>query len=126
MKILADEGVDRPIVEQLRQNSHQVWYVAEMEPGIADEVVLDLANREGAVLLTADKDFGELVFRQERITKGVILIRLAGISPVRKAEIVASALAAHGGEMEEAFTVITLGAVRIRRRVAKSEKDDTA
>ena len=126
MKILADEGVDRPIVERLRQNSHQVWYVAEMEPGIADEVVLDLANREGAVLLTADKDFGELVFRQERITKGVILIRLAGISPVRKAEIVASALAAHGGEMEEAFTVISPGAVRIRRRVAKSEKDDTA
>ena len=126
MKILADEGVDCPIVERLRQNGHQVWYVAEMEPGIADEVVLDLANREGAVLLTADKDFGELVFRQERMTKGVILIRLAGISPVRKAEIVAAALAAHGGEMEEAFTVIAPGAVRIRHRLAKSEKDDTA
>ena len=32
MKILADEGVDRPIVVRLRQSSHQVWYVAEMEP----------------------------------------------------------------------------------------------
>lgn len=73
MKILADEGVDRPIVERLRQNSHQVWHVAEMEAGSADEAVLDLANREGAVLLTTDKDFGELVFRQERMTKGVIL-----------------------------------------------------
>ena len=126
MKVLADEGVDRPIVERLRQSGHQIWYVAEMEPGIADEVVLGLANQEEAVLLTADKDFGELVFRQERMTKGVILIRLAGISPVRKAGIVVSALAAHGGEMEEAFTVITPGAVRIRRRAAKSEKDDTA
>jgi len=122
MKILADEGVDRPIVERLRQNGHQVWYVAEMEPGIADEAVLDLANREGAVLLTADKDFGELVFRQERMTKGIILIRLAGIPPVRKGEIVASALAAHGSEMEEAFTVITPGAVRIRHRVVKLDK----
>jgi predicted nuclease of predicted toxin-antitoxin system len=73
VKILADEGVDRPIVERLRQNSHQVWHVAEMEAGSADEAVLDLANREGAVLLTTDKDFGELVFRQERMTKGVIL-----------------------------------------------------
>ena len=126
MKLLADEGVDRPIVERLRKNSHQVWYVAEMEPGIADEVVLNLANQEEAVLLTADKDFGELVFRQERMTTGVILIRLAGIAPVRKAEIVATALAAHGGEMEEAFTVITPGAVRIRRRAAKSEKDENA
>ena len=114
MKILADEGVDRPVVERLRQSSHQVWYVAEMESGIPDNVVLDLANREGAVLLTADKDFGELVFRQGRMTGGVILVRLAGISPARKAEIVASALAAHGDEMEEAFTVITPGAVRIR------------
>ncbi|GIV80352.1 DUF5615 family PIN-like protein [Litorilinea aerophila] len=126
MKILADESVDRPIVERLRQNGYQVWYVAEMEPGISDDVVLDLANREEAILLTADKDFGELVFRQGRVTRGVILIRLAGISPIRKAEIVASALAAHGGEMEQAFTVITPGAVRIRRRAIKSEKEDTA
>jgi predicted nuclease of predicted toxin-antitoxin system len=64
VKILADEGVDYPIVERLRQRGHWVWYVAEMEPGIYEDVVLDLANREGAVLLTADKDFGELVFRQ--------------------------------------------------------------
>ncbi len=126
MKILADEGVDRPVVERLRQSGHRVWYVAEMEPGISDEVVLDLANREGAILLTADKDFGELVFRQRRIARGVILVRLAGISPSRKAEIVAFALAAHGDEMEQAFTVITLGAVRIRRRATKSEKGDTA
>ncbi len=125
MKVLADEGVDRPIVERLRQSGHQVWYVAEMEPGISDDVVLDLANRERAILLTADKDFGELVFRQGRMTRGVILIRLAGISSARKAEIVASALAAHGGEMEQAFTVITPGAVRIRHRVTKWEKDDT-
>ena len=62
MKLLADEGVDRPIVERLRESSHQVWYVAEMEPGISDETVLDMANREEAVLLTVDKDFGELYF----------------------------------------------------------------
>ena len=53
MKILADEGVDRPIVVRLRQSGYQVWYVAEMEPGISDETVLDLANQEGAILLTA-------------------------------------------------------------------------
>ncbi len=126
MKILADEGVDRPIVERLRQSNHHVWYVAEMEPGISDNFVLDLANQEGAILLTADKDFGELVFRQGRITKGVILIRLAGISPIRKAEIVDSVLSAHGGEMEQVFTVITPGAVRIRHQATKSEKDDIA
>lgn len=92
MKILADEGVDRPIVERLRQSGHQVWYVAELEPGISDNVVLDLANRERAILLTADRDFGELVFRQGRLTTGVILLRLSGLSLARKAEIVSIAL----------------------------------
>ncbi|RMH35749.1 MAG: hypothetical protein D6690_08190 [Nitrospirae bacterium] len=116
MKILIDEGVDRPIVERLRQSGHQVWYVAEMEPGISDNVVLDLANREGAVLLTTDKDFGELVSRQRLMTRGVILIRLAGISSARKAKIVVSALVAHGDEMEGAFTVnYARSPVRIRR-----------
>lgn len=125
MKILADESVDRPIVERLRQNGYQVWYVAEMEPGIADDIVLDLANREGTILLTADKDFGELVFRQGRVTRGVILIRLAGISPIYKAEIVVSVLTTHSDEMKQAFTVVTAGAVRIRRK-RPNQKNDTA
>jgi len=63
VNFLADEGVDRQIVDRLRQDGHVVLYVAEMERGISDDVVLDLANREGALLLTADKDFGEMVFR---------------------------------------------------------------
>ena len=43
MKLLADEGVDGQIVTALRRAGHEVWYVAEMEPGISDAVVLDLA-----------------------------------------------------------------------------------
>ena len=58
--MLADENINQQIVERLRQDGHTVWYVVEMEPGISDDVVLDLANREGALLLTGDKDFGEL------------------------------------------------------------------
>lgn len=41
MNLLADESVDRQIVERLRQDGHRVRYVAEMEPGISDEIVLD-------------------------------------------------------------------------------------
>ena len=63
MKFLADEGVDKQIVDRLRQDGHSVWYVAEMEPGISDDEVLTIANQENAILLTADKDFGELIFR---------------------------------------------------------------
>lgn len=116
MNCLADESVDRQIVERLRQDGHQVWYVAEMEPGISDENVLDLANRGRYLLITADKDFGELVFLQRRLTSGVILIRLTGLSPKNKAEVIALALNKHGAELDQAFTVIMAGAIRIRKR----------
>jgi predicted nuclease of predicted toxin-antitoxin system len=115
MNFLADESVDRPIVDRLRQEGHQVWSVAEMEPGLSDDAVLDWANREGAWLLTADKDFGELIFRQGRIASGVVLVRLAGLSPARKAEVAASAIAQHAEELRQGFTVIMPGAVRVRR-----------
>lgn len=115
MKFLADENVDAPIVERLRKDSHTILYVLEMNRGISDDEVIHLANKESAVLLTADKDFGELVFRQNRIIYGVILIRLAGLSSQHKADTVAIAIQEHINELAQNFTVITHGAVRIRK-----------
>lgn len=115
MNLLADESVDRQIVDRLRRDAHRVWYVAEMEPGISDDVVLGLANQQAALLLTADKDFGELVFRQRRLTSGVVLVRLAGLSPTHKAEIVATVVKEHAVELPRAFAVVTPGVIRIRR-----------
>ena len=68
-------------MERLRDDGHAVVYVLEMEPGVSDDEVIQRANREAALLLTADKDFGELVFRQGRIAHGVVLIRLSGLPP---------------------------------------------
>jgi predicted nuclease of predicted toxin-antitoxin system len=115
MNLLADESVDGPIVDHLRQEGHRVWYIAEMEPGVSDDFVLDLANREHLLLLTADKDFGELVYRQHRLMSGVVLIRLAGLPSNQKAESVASVLHRHAIELPHAFTVITPKIVRIRK-----------
>ena len=114
MKLLADEGVDRPIVVRLREDGHEVDYVAEMEPGADDDRVLSHANQHQALLITADKDFGELVFRQGRFNTGIVLLRLAGVSQIRKAEIVSAVLAVHGNEMRAAFSVITNEILRIR------------
>jgi len=63
--------------------------VAELSPSVADEEVLRQANGRNALLLTADKDFGELVFRQRLVHSGVILLRLAGLANATKAELVA-------------------------------------
>ena len=114
MKLLADENVDAPIVAALRHAGHRVDYVRELEPGIDDHAVLALANAENALLLTSDKDFGELVFRRRLVHAGVILYRLAGLSMRRKSCIIADALTAHGDEMQGAFSLVTAGHIRIR------------
>jgi hypothetical protein len=56
------------------------------------------------------------VFRQHRLAPGVVLIRLAGLSPLSKAAVVASAINKHALELPQAFTVIAAGAIRIRRQ----------
>ena len=114
MNLLADESIDKPIVEQLRQDGHNVLYVAEFEPSIDDNVVLCRANQQGALLITADKDFGELVFRQRLVHAGVVLVRLAGLSPEAKVRIVSDVFANRTDELLNAFSVISPGRVRIR------------
>ncbi len=120
MHILADESVDRQTVERLRQDQHRVWYVAEMQPGVPDDQVLDLANREAAILLTADRDFGELVFRQRRLTTGVVLARLAGMAPLSRAALIARVIQEYGDGLSGMFAVIAPGTVRIRRPTKES------
>lgn len=115
MNILADEGVDRPIVKRLRQSGHSVQYVAEMSPGITDDKVLELANQSSALLITIDKDFGELVFRQGRVSSGVMLIRLAGLPAEQKATVVVATVDRYLAELLGSFSVVTSKAVRIRR-----------
>ncbi len=117
MIFLLDECVDETIAQRLREDGHEVLAVCEMEPGIPDDAVLSLANTRGAVLITSDKDFGELVFRDGRVSHGVLLVRLAGLSPAMKAEIVSSAVRDLGPEMQRAFTVVSPGIVRVRRRI---------
>ncbi len=72
IKLLADENVERSIVVELSKKGFNVDYIREISPGISDDEVIRLANKKKAILLTSDKDFGELVFRMKRVTQGVI------------------------------------------------------
>jgi hypothetical protein len=116
VNILCDEGVDSEVVAQLRHDGHSVFYVAEMEPGIDDDTVLRRANELSALLVTEDKDFGEMVFRQSLVSQGVVLIRLHGLLSATKARIVATAFQQHLDELPTSFSVISPGMTRIRRK----------
>ena len=125
MNFLVDESGDAPVAYRLRGDGHTVICVWELEPGVSDEAVLARANRDEAILVTADKDFGELVFRLGRAHNGILLIRLAGLPLERKADIVSEAVREHGGDMANAFTVVTAGLVRLRRWSAPDASSDT-
>ena len=114
MNFVADEGVDGPIVQRLRADGHSVTYIAEISPSAADEQVLALAVDTQAVLITADKDFGALVFQQRRASSGVILLRLAGLTATQKAILVSHTITQYENEMTDSFTIITPQRVRIR------------
>jgi len=114
--ILADENIAGPVVDRLRADGVDVLWVTEVAAASRDEDVLDLASREGRILLTDDKDFGELVVRHGRAHAGVVLLRLAGMPLARRAELVSSFLRSSLAEIRGAFVVVDHdGRVRIRR-----------
>jgi predicted nuclease of predicted toxin-antitoxin system len=76
LKLLADECCDAGIVASLRKDGHDVSYVPEKRAGITDDEVLLEAYKEGRILLTEDKDFGELVYRLRRPCRGILLLRV--------------------------------------------------
>ena len=116
MNLLVDESVDKQIVVRLRQDGYNVSYVPELNSGITDAEVLELANDLSALLLTADKDFGELIFQHSSSSLiGVVLLRLGGLSAQLKSETVAGAFRQHGSDFNNRFSVITSGRVRIHK-----------
>ncbi|MFN0105707.1 MAG: DUF5615 family PIN-like protein [Bryobacteraceae bacterium] len=65
--------------------------------------------------MTSDKNFGDLVFRQHLKHSGILLIRLAGLNPAQKADLVSDAVHAHCAQLTNAFSVLTADSLRIRR-----------
>jgi predicted nuclease of predicted toxin-antitoxin system len=82
MKILADENVAGLIVRRLRERGHDVAWVQEDSPGVEDIIILRRAMQENRLLITFDKDFGELAFHSGRSAScGIILFRISMPSP---------------------------------------------
>jgi predicted nuclease of predicted toxin-antitoxin system len=115
VKLVADESVEGPTVYALRAAAHEVLFVAEISPGIADSAVLEIARREDALLLTADKDFGELVFRSREPHRGVLLIRPLERSPEQNAANTLAALNQFGTELLNNFCALAQDVLRIRK-----------
>jgi predicted nuclease of predicted toxin-antitoxin system len=86
MRLLADECCHVELVKILRDHGHDVVYIAEAQPSIVDTDVLSLATSLSRVLVTDDKDFGELTVRRMQPSCGVVLLRTVSIDPAFEAK----------------------------------------
>ena len=115
MRLLADECVAHSIVERLRRDGFDVAAAADICPSEEDEQVLAQAYQDDRVLLTADKDFGDLVIRFRQAARGVVNISLGDLPAATRVEIVAARLQELGPRVVGNLVTIEPNRVRMRR-----------
>jgi len=118
MTFLADENFPRPAVHALREAGFDVLWIAQTNPGAADDEVLALCVSTSRTLLTFDKDFGELAFRRRLESPcGIVLFR---ITPQNPEEVASLALSAIQSQQSWAghFSVVTRQRIRMRPLLA--------
>lgn len=113
-RFLADENVSRLVVERLRAAGSDVASVRETRPGAPDADVLNAADRDGRVLITEDRDFGELVVRQRLKVRGIILPELDRLPNAAEGESVAEIVGTHQSKLAGNLVVVEPARVRVR------------
>jgi predicted nuclease of predicted toxin-antitoxin system len=115
VRLLADENVPLPSVETLRASGHDVVAIGEESAGAGDPAVLARARAEGRLLVTFDRDFGELIFNQGApVPPGVLFLRFLPTHPTEPAEVLALLLARPEVPLAGMFTVVDRDRVRQR------------
>ena len=114
MTLVADENIDGPIVHRLRELGHAVVWIAEIDPAIKDPEVLKRAFSAKSLLLTKDKDFGDLVFRMRFDSTGVLLLRMQSFDLMTIAERIDILLRSTTADLTQKFSVMTDANIRIK------------
>ena len=115
MKFLVDECVDASVIAWLRNQRYDVVAIIETSLSISDMQVLQKALVENRILVTMDKDFGELVFNSRLPHGGVLLLRLENSNSSEKIEVVRKILERHSYKLLNKFSVFKDGRLRIRK-----------
>ena len=110
MRFLIDENLGDRFVKVLSKHGYDVLFAGDIIRGSPDEKVLSFAAKENLVLVTEDKDFGELVFRLKKSATGVILLRASTTNPEKLFAMVKEALDKSQGK----FIVVKEGQIRVR------------
>jgi predicted nuclease of predicted toxin-antitoxin system len=114
MKFIVDESSGMAVTHYLRNAGYDAINVGEIMPRAHDKAILARAKKDHRILITNDKDFGELIFRSGYPHFGVILLRLYDESPANRAKVIKLVLEQYAHRLKRRFTVATDTDVRIR------------
>ena len=115
MRFLVDECTGSKVAQWLRDENHEVFSVFDEARGMLDDDILAKAFAENWILITNDKDFGEMVFRERRRHHGVIFLRLDDERAANKIEVLRQLLENYAEKLPEEFVVATETKVRFAR-----------
>jgi predicted nuclease of predicted toxin-antitoxin system len=113
---MADESCAGPVIRALREAGHDVIAIAESATGSSDEAVMERAFNERRVLITEDRDFGELMYARGRSAAGVVFVKFPSRARRAKPAALVEAVAKLGVRLRDGFTVVEPGRVRLARR----------
>ncbi len=116
MRFLVDECTGPAVARWLREQSHDVFSVYEDARGMTDEDVLAKAFSGDWILITNDKDFGEMVFRESRPHHGVVFLRLDDERTASKIDAIRRLLEYYADQLPDAFVVVTQTQIRFATR----------
>lgn len=114
MKFAADECCDVPVVSGLHADGNDVLYIREIAVGADDVTVLQIATSEERILITEDKDFGELVVRLKLPAFGILLLRMDPADSNSKLARLREVLSSHGNRLAGSFVVVDETKIRFR------------
>jgi predicted nuclease of predicted toxin-antitoxin system len=116
MRFLVDECTGPAAARWLRERGHDVFSVYEEARGMDDRDIVQKAFAENRILITNDKDFGERIYRERQLHRGVVLLRLEDERAAVKIEIVRLLLASYADRLADQYVVVTETRVRFARK----------
>lgn len=114
LRFLVDVNVGQAVASWLQTEGYDALSVRDIDPRMDDRNVLALAVREGRVVITMDRDFGELVHHYGKGHAGVLLLRLGDAQSSEKVEAVRQIVQYHSDELVGHFCVYRGGRLRVR------------
>jgi predicted nuclease of predicted toxin-antitoxin system len=115
LKFLVDVGVGRLVEQYLLNNGYDVVSVRDLDPRMPDEEIIKIAFDQDRIIITMDKDFGELVYHFSESHAGIILLRLEDADGIEKTKVVSNILNEYSHQIMNSFCVYQNDKFRIRK-----------